>query len=105
MMTPEEYDPPTYGGTPMQEAHAEMIQIFGMEQQDRQWILTDYDVWERNPYYNGPEQQHPEDDTPHEDWLAGWREGRTKQTKAEMDHHRYMMTNPNPNREEDDCPF
>lgn len=29
---------------------------------DRQWILTDYDVWVRNPHYNGPEQRHPEDD-------------------------------------------
>ena len=32
------------------------------------WILTDYDVWERNPYYHGPEQQHPEDDTPSDEW-------------------------------------
>jgi hypothetical protein len=62
------YDPPTYGGTPMQEAHAEMIQIFGMENPDRQWILSDYDVWERNPFYSGPEQQHPEDNTPSDEW-------------------------------------
>ena len=26
-----------------------------------QWILTDYDVWVRNPHYTGPEQRHPED--------------------------------------------
>ncbi len=26
----------------------------------RQWILSDYDVWVRNPYYTGPEQPHPE---------------------------------------------
>ena len=64
MMTPEEYDPPTYGGTPMQEAHAEMIQIFGWENPTEQWILTDYDVWERNPYYHGPDQPHPEDYNP-----------------------------------------
>lgn len=56
----DHYDPPSYGGTPMQEAHAEMIQIFGMEQPEKQWILTNYDVWEKNPYYHGPEQQHPE---------------------------------------------
>ena len=62
------YDPPSYGGTPQQEAHAEMTQIFGMENPDSQWILTDYDVWVKNPYYHGPEQQHPEDDTPAELW-------------------------------------
>lgn len=28
---------------------------------DRQWILTDYDVWVRNPHYFGPEQPHPEE--------------------------------------------
>lgn len=62
------YDPPTYGGTPAQEGHKEQIQIFGMENPDRQWILSGWDVWERNPYYHGPEQQHPEDDTPSELW-------------------------------------
>lgn len=67
-LTPEQYDPPTYGGTPQQEAHAEMIQIFGFENPDSQWILSGYDVWEKNPYYHGPEQQHPEDDTPSELW-------------------------------------
>ena len=35
-----------------------------------QWMLHDYDVWVSNPHYCGPEQQHPEDDTPHEEWLA-----------------------------------
>jgi hypothetical protein len=25
-----------------------------------QWILTDYDVWVRNPHYTGPSQPHPE---------------------------------------------
>jgi hypothetical protein len=28
---------------------------------DSQWILSDYDTWERNPHYNGPDQGHPED--------------------------------------------
>lgn len=62
------YDPPTYGGTPQQEALAEMIQIFGGERPDRQWILSDFDTWERNPYYHGPEQQHPEDDHSEAEW-------------------------------------
>ena len=69
-MTPEEYDPPTYGGTPQQEAHAEMIQIFGSENPDKEYILTDYDVWEKNPYYHGPAGPHPEDDEAHAIWLA-----------------------------------
>jgi hypothetical protein len=25
------------------------------------WVLTDRDVWHRNPFYTGPEQRHPED--------------------------------------------
>jgi hypothetical protein len=25
------------------------------------WLLTDYDVWVRNPHYVGPPQRHPED--------------------------------------------
>ena len=28
---------------------------------DRQWILTSYDAWVRNPHYQGPAQRHPED--------------------------------------------
>jgi hypothetical protein len=28
---------------------------------DSQWLLTDYDSWERNPHYTGPDQGHPED--------------------------------------------
>ena len=35
--------------------------------ENRQWILTDYDVWVRNPHYRGPEQRHPEDDYGYED--------------------------------------
>ncbi len=44
------------------EAIAEQVQIFGMEQKDSQWILTSWDTWEKNPYYHGPDQRHPEDD-------------------------------------------
>lgn len=92
------YDPPTYGGTPMQEAHAEMIQIFGMENPDSQWILSGYDVWEKNPFYHGPEQQHPEDDRSHEDWESH------QVYLAEMNGeiiHAYVPST----HQEDDCPF
>lgn len=44
------------------EAIEEQRQIFGAENPDRQWILSGWDTWERNPYYCGPEQRHPEDD-------------------------------------------
>jgi hypothetical protein len=30
---------------------------------DRAWILSDYDVWVRNPRYTGPAVRHPEDDS------------------------------------------
>jgi hypothetical protein len=33
----------------------------GAERPDRQWLLTDYDVWVKNPHYCGPDQGHPED--------------------------------------------
>ena len=34
----------------------------------RAWILSDRDVWYRNPYYTGPPQRHPEDyDYPEEE--------------------------------------
>lgn len=34
----------------------------GAENQNRAWVLTDRDVWHKNPYYRGPEVRHPEDD-------------------------------------------
>lgn len=34
---------------------------------DCQWILSDYDTWEQNPHYRGPEQRHPEDPSRWED--------------------------------------
>ncbi|AZV40700.1 hypothetical protein [Komagataeibacter xylinus] len=42
------------------------------------WVLTDRDVWHRNPFYHGPEMPHPEDDGAH-DFIAdhgidAWRE-------------------------------
>lgn len=56
------YDPPTYGGSPIQEAMEEQRFIFGQENPEAEWILTSWDVWVKNPYYNGPVGRHPEDD-------------------------------------------
>lgn len=44
------------------EARAEYAANAGAMDPDRQWILTPWDTWERNPHYHGPEQRHPEDD-------------------------------------------
>jgi|SRR5580704_1815614 hypothetical protein len=38
-----------------QEACREYAYTVGSEHQDRPWILTNYDTWERNPYYRSPE--------------------------------------------------
>ena len=44
------------------EAISEWARNVGRDNQDRQWLLSDYDTWERNPFYTGPDQGHPEDD-------------------------------------------
>lgn len=33
----------------------------GRDRPDLCWILSDRDVWYRNPYYDGPDEPHPED--------------------------------------------
>jgi hypothetical protein len=45
----------------IQDAIREWVWIVGQDRPDVQWLLSDYDSWERNPHYNGPEQRHPED--------------------------------------------
>lgn len=45
-----------------QDAMREYAANVGRESPDRAWILTNYDVWERNPFYHGPAVRHPEDD-------------------------------------------
>lgn len=59
-------DAEDFHGNIHEEGHKEMIQEFGREKPNQQWILTDYDVWARNPYYVGPDQPHPEDDSAYE---------------------------------------
>lgn len=51
----------------IQEAIEEQRWLWGAEKPDQQWILSDWDTWERNPHYSGPEQPHPEDDS---QWLT-----------------------------------
>jgi hypothetical protein len=44
------------------EAAQEYGRNAGMDDPDREWILTPWDSWERNPFYTGPRGRHPEDD-------------------------------------------
>jgi hypothetical protein len=44
------------------QADVEYATNVGRERRDVAWILSDRDVWYRNPYYRGPAQPHPEDD-------------------------------------------
>ena len=44
------------------DARREYAHNVGQMQPERAWVLTDWDTWERNPYYQGPPAPHPEDD-------------------------------------------
>jgi hypothetical protein len=44
----------------IQEAVREWTYIVGAENPDRPWILSDWDTWEKNPFYKGPPVDHPE---------------------------------------------
>ena len=44
------------------EADLEYAIWAGEQDRDRPWVLSDRDVWYRNPYYTGPKVPHPEDD-------------------------------------------
>lgn len=45
----------------MAEADREYASNVGSQRPDLAWILSDRDVWYRNPYYMGVPQPHPED--------------------------------------------
>jgi hypothetical protein len=49
------------------EAVAEFGRNAGMDNPDRAWLLHDWDVWVRNPYYQGPPVPHPESDEGYND--------------------------------------
>ena len=42
------------------EAYYEHVRNLGIDNPDQCWILTQFDTWERNPSYTGPDQPHPE---------------------------------------------
>lgn len=43
------------------EADAEWARNVGADRPEQAWILSDRDVWYRNPAYSGPPEPHPED--------------------------------------------
>lgn len=45
----------------MSEAVRQWAWSVGQGRSDQQWLLSDYDTWECNPHYHGPDQRHPED--------------------------------------------
>lgn len=64
------------------EADAHYAREVGRDNPQRAWILSDRDVWYRNPFYTGPAEPHPEDacgedefpDTAPMEPPAGWAE-------------------------------
>jgi len=46
----------------MSDAAREFASNVGSEDTTRAWILSPFDSWERNPYYQGPDVPHPEED-------------------------------------------
>ena len=40
------------------------VSVDGQRRPGDAWILTDQDVWVKNPYYRGPAVPHPEDQDP-----------------------------------------
>ena len=58
----EFYDEDDFGQLATEsDAMAEFARNVGGERREQAWLLTDYDVWVRNPHYTGPAQRHPED--------------------------------------------
>ena len=52
------------------ESLAEFAHNAGMDHPDQCWLLDSRDVWVRNPFFNGPDEPHPEDDYPREPELS-----------------------------------
>ena len=44
----------------MADAVKEYAMWVGQDKPYNQWILSDYDTWEKNPHYVGPDSGHPE---------------------------------------------
>lgn len=49
------------GRVTVEDSIREWVYIVGQDSPDTEWFATDYDTWERNPYYTGKPGPHPED--------------------------------------------
>lgn len=47
-------------GEYLQAAVAQYAAAHGAHAPEREWILSPFDTWERNPYYRGPRTECPE---------------------------------------------
>jgi len=52
-------EPHDHVATPT-EASREFARNAGSERPHQAWILSHLDIWERNPFYQGPARPHPE---------------------------------------------
>ena len=86
----------------MSEAVDEWRYAVGQDRTDQQWILSDYDSWERNPFYQGPDQPHPEADE-YEDYVT---EATEYDPAAEADQEYYAAHHAETSDDgSDDIPF
>ena len=44
------------------DAIREWVHIVGRQRPECAWLCSDYDTWEKNPFYYGPAVPHPESD-------------------------------------------
>lgn len=61
-MHPEDDHPAT-----LAEGDRQFAEAVGAQRQEQAWILSDRDVWYRNPFYRGPAVPHPEEDHDYDD--------------------------------------
>ena len=58
-------------GEYMSEALHQYAAAHGEDRPDQAWILSPFDTWESNPFYNGPAgAPHPEDEAACEEWCV-----------------------------------
>jgi len=55
-----------FNWTPSSQDYVDSIDLYsrnvGEEDKGRQWLLTNFDTWVKNPHYVGPDQSHPDED-------------------------------------------
>jgi hypothetical protein len=66
------------------QADAEYALNVGMQRPHQAWVLSDRDVWYRNPAYCGPAVRHPEDDAGDDDQDV---EDAGRRSGAVVEHH------------------